>query len=148
MAIAIPEVPTPDPSLNTRSSISFLISSDISQSPPRLSVASAGVTEPASATLPLSSASTHAIASCGMVGGLELHTTVMPFIIRGIGLLGVNSSGCRYPLREQLWQKLANEWKPSALQQIGQSETDLNGLPQVFDRMLAGQSFGRCLVVY
>lgn len=86
------------------------------------------------------------IASCGMAGGMELHTTVMPFIIRGIGLLGINSAGCRYTLRETLWDKLASTWKPPALDLIQQRETDLQGLPKIFEIMLKGQSFGRTLV--
>ena len=58
------------------------------------------------------------IASCGMAGGIGLQTTVMPFIIRGIGLLGINSAGCPYPLREKIWKRLATDWKPRHLDLI------------------------------
>ena len=86
------------------------------------------------------------IASCGMAGGIELHTTVMPFIIRGIGLLGINSAGCPYRIREELWGRLASDLKPASLERIITDETDLAGLPDVFDRMLAGKSLGRTIV--
>ncbi len=86
------------------------------------------------------------IASCGMAGGMELHTTVMPFIIRGIGLLGINSAGCPYPMRRKIWNRLASDLKPPMLEQIATSEVTLDQLTPVFESMLAGQSRGRCLV--
>lgn len=86
------------------------------------------------------------ISACGMAGGLDVTTTVMPFIIRGIGLLGINSSGCPYGIRARLWERLAGELKPTHLDRIVTREVGLAGLPDVFDTMLAGQSFGRTLV--
>ena len=86
------------------------------------------------------------IASCGMAAGIGLNTTVMPFIIRGIGLLGINSSGCPYPIREAIWQKLAGDWKPRHLDSIAADAVTLEGLPTVFERMLAGGARGRVLV--
>jgi acrylyl-CoA reductase (NADPH) len=86
------------------------------------------------------------IASCGMAGGIGLNTTVMPFIIRGITLLGINSAGCPYEIREQLWQKLAGEWKPRHLEAIATASTSLEELPQAFDRLLAGGGHGRTIV--
>ncbi len=86
------------------------------------------------------------IASCGMAGGIGLHTTVMPFIIRGISLLGINSSGCPYPLRRELWQRLATDWKPDKLDRIITEVSPLDGLNTVFERLLAGGGHGRTLV--
>lgn len=86
------------------------------------------------------------IASCGMAGGMELHTTVMPFIIRGIGLLGINSAGCPYPMRRKIWNRLASDLKPPLLEEILDREVSLEELTPVFESMLAGQSRGRCLV--
>lgn len=86
------------------------------------------------------------IASCGNAGGIELHTTVMPFIIRGVSLLGVNSAGCPMELREELWRRLSAEWKPKHLEDIAQREITLEELPETFDRMLGDESFGRTLV--
>ena len=50
------------------------------------------------------------IASCGMAGGIGLQTTVMPFIIRGVSLIGISSANCPYAIREQVWKKLAPAW--------------------------------------
>lgn len=86
------------------------------------------------------------IASCGMASGIGLNTTVMPFIIRGIGLLGINSAGCAYPIREEIWQRLAADWKPSHLDSIATETVSMDGLPPVFERMLSGGARGRVLV--
>jgi acrylyl-CoA reductase (NADPH) len=86
------------------------------------------------------------IASCGLAGGVELHSTVMPFIIRGISLIGINSSGCAYDLRQQLWQRLATDWKPVQLDSIITREVQLEHLDDVFSDMLAGKSLGRTVV--
>lgn len=86
------------------------------------------------------------IASCGLAGGIELHTTVMPFIIRGIGLLGINSAGCPYPIRKEMWSRLADDLKPPHLDKIITREVTLDELPAVFDQMLEGDSFGRTTV--
>jgi acrylyl-CoA reductase (NADPH) len=86
------------------------------------------------------------IASCGLVQGQELHTTVMPFIIRGVSLLGIASAGTPRHVRDAVWTKLAGEWRPAHLERICTRETTLEGLPAVFDTMLAGGSFGRTLV--
>ena len=86
------------------------------------------------------------IASCGLAGGIELHSTVMPFIIRGISLLGINSAGCPYEIRKRMWDRLASDLKPPHLDQITTREATLEELPDVFDQMLAGDSFGRTTV--
>ncbi|MCB1642211.1 MAG: acryloyl-CoA reductase, partial [Xanthomonadales bacterium] len=86
------------------------------------------------------------IASCGLAGGTELHTTVMPFIIRGVSLLGINSAQTPYPIRAELWQHLGSDWKPKHLQQIVTNEVGLDELSSVFEQILSGQSFGRTLV--
>lgn len=86
------------------------------------------------------------VAVCGNAGGIELSSTVMPLIIRGVSVLGIASAGTARDLRELLWQRLANEWKPRHLERIVTREVSLEELPQVFDAMLAGASFGRTLV--
>lgn len=86
------------------------------------------------------------IASCGLAGGHELHTTVMPFIIRGISLLGINSANTPYALRAQLWQRLASDWKPQHLSQIATQEISLDQLKDAFERLLAGGALGRTVV--
>lgn len=86
------------------------------------------------------------IASCGLAGGHDLATTVMPFIIRGVSLLGIASSGTARPMRERVWERLAGDWKPALLDTICTREITLDQLPDVFDGMLAGGSLGRTLV--
>jgi acrylyl-CoA reductase (NADPH) len=86
------------------------------------------------------------IASCGLAGGPGLSTTVMPFIIRGVSLLGIASAGTARRQREQVWERLAGPWKPAHLDAICTLETGLDGLAEVFPAMLAGRSFGRTVV--
>lgn len=86
------------------------------------------------------------IASCGLAGGIGLTTTVMPFIIRGLSLLGIASSGTGRPHRDAVWQHLASDWKPAHLDSICTREIELPQLPDVFGHMLEGGSFGRTLV--
>lgn len=86
------------------------------------------------------------VASCGLAGSPALDATVMPFIIRGVSLLGIASAGTARDLRERVWQRLASDCKPTALDAICTREIALQGLPEVFATMLAGGSFGRTLV--
>lgn len=86
------------------------------------------------------------IASCGLAGGIDLHTTVMPFIIRGVSLIGINSSGTPYPIRSDLWQRLAQEWRPRHLDKIISREIGLEELPSAFENLMAGGAFGRTVV--
>ncbi len=86
------------------------------------------------------------VASAGLVASHELPTTVMPFIIRGVSLLGVASAGTARDVRDAIWRHLADDWKPAHLDAICQQEITLDGLPAVFRSMLSGQSFGRTVV--
>ena len=86
------------------------------------------------------------IASCGLAASHELQTTVMPFIIRGVSLLGIASAGTARNIRDDVWQHLASDWKPTHLEKIATREVGLDDLPGVFDTMLAGGSFGRTVV--
>ncbi len=86
------------------------------------------------------------VASAGLAATADLPTTVMPFIIRGVSLLGVASAGTARDLREQVWERLASDWKPAHLEAICTREVTLAELPQVFAGMLAGGSLGRTLV--
>ena len=87
------------------------------------------------------------VATAGLAASPELHATVMPFIIRGVSLLGVASAGTARDIREEVWRRLAGDWKPAHLDRICTREARMEDLPQVFDTMLAGGSFGRTLVV-
>lgn len=86
------------------------------------------------------------IAACGLAGGHALQTTVMPFIIRGVSILGIASAGTARAQREQVWERLAGPWKPAHLDAICTREVALDELPGVFPTMLAGGSFGRTVV--
>lgn len=86
------------------------------------------------------------VAICGNAGGIELHGTVMPFIIRGASLLGIASAGTARDLRDDIWGRLASEWRPAHLERIATREIGLDELPGTFARMLAGDSFGRTVV--
>ena len=86
------------------------------------------------------------VASAGLAASHELDATVMPFIIRGVSLLGVASAGTARDLRDAVWQHLASDWKPAHLDRICTREVGLAQLPDVFPTMLAGGSVGRTLV--
>ena len=86
------------------------------------------------------------IASIGLAGGVELETTVMPFILRGIALLGCCGVDTPIPLRKQLWRRLAGDWGLPHPESVHSETVGLDGLTTVFERMLAGQTHGRVLV--
>ncbi len=86
------------------------------------------------------------IAICGNAGGIELATTVMPFIIRGVSLLGIASAGTARSIRDDIWQYLADDWKPRNLDKIATNECVFDELELIFAQMLNGKSFGRTLV--
>lgn len=86
------------------------------------------------------------VASAGLAATHDLPTTVMPFIIRGVSLLGVASAGTARDIRDEIWRRLATDWKPAHLSTICTREATLQQLPEVFERMLAGGSHGRTLV--
>lgn len=85
------------------------------------------------------------IASFGNAGGIELHTTVLPFILRGVRLIGVDSAATPMPLRQAVWARLADDLKPAHLADIASTIT-LDELPSAFDKMLKQQSRGRTVV--
>ncbi|TDK22502.1 acryloyl-CoA reductase [Luteimonas aestuarii] len=86
------------------------------------------------------------VASAGLAASHELPATVMPFIIRGVSLLGVASAGTARDLRDEVWRRLASDWKPRHLGRICTREASLAELPDVFGTLLAGGGFGRTLV--
>lgn len=85
------------------------------------------------------------VACCGNANSYELNTTVFPFILNGINLLGIETATWPMESRRMLWNKLANEWKPQALHQIS-TIVPLDDLPSQIDRMLQGKSTGRIVV--
>ena len=88
-----------------------------------------------------------AIASFGNAGGVELHTTVFPFILRGVKLLGVDSAAAAMPLRKQIWQRLAGELRIQPLEQIAR-RIAFAELPETCAKMVSGGSHGRSVVEF
>ena len=86
------------------------------------------------------------VASAGLAASSALDATVMPFIIRGVSLLGIASAGTERSIRDAVWARLASDWKPAHLERICTREVTLEGLEGVFKAMLAGGSMGRTLV--
>jgi acrylyl-CoA reductase (NADPH) len=84
------------------------------------------------------------IASTGLAGGTELHTTVMPFILRGVSLLGIDSAMCPMDLRRHVWRRLATDMKPR-LTAIART-IHLEDLPEAFATLLQGRARGRFVV--
>jgi acrylyl-CoA reductase (NADPH) len=85
------------------------------------------------------------IASFGNAGGIELVTTVLPFILRGVRLIGVDSATTPMPLRNRVWQRLASDLKPTHLKQIAYT-IRLEDLTAQFDKTVKGQARGRAVV--
>jgi NADPH2:quinone reductase len=85
------------------------------------------------------------IASSGLTGGIELHMTVIPFILRGVNLLGIDSVMCPMPLRLEVWRRLATDMKPKTLASITR-QIELAGLPDAFATLAAGNARGRFVV--
>ncbi|HTS53129.1 MAG TPA: oxidoreductase [Burkholderiales bacterium] len=86
-----------------------------------------------------------ALASVGLAASHTLSTTVMPFILRGVSLLGVDSVNTPMALRQKVWQRLASDLKPRHLSDICATVT-LEQLPAVFDKILRAQVRGRTVV--
>jgi acrylyl-CoA reductase (NADPH) len=86
------------------------------------------------------------IAVCGMAGGIGLHATNLPMILRGVSLIGISSNNAPYDLREILWDRLANEWRPQHLESIINNEVSLGNLGEAFDVLMKGEALGRTVV--
>lgn len=84
------------------------------------------------------------LALCGNAGGIKLTTTVLPFILRGVNLLGIDSVEASMNQRQKLWQKMADEW--TLLADISVQEITLEQVPAVADALLAGKHIGRTIV--
>ena len=86
------------------------------------------------------------ISVCGMAGGIGLHATNLPMILRGVSLIGISSSNTPYDIREILWDRLAKQWRPRHLDSIINSEVSLDNLGGAFDLLMKGNSLGRTVV--
>jgi acrylyl-CoA reductase (NADPH) len=85
------------------------------------------------------------VAACGLAGGAKLEATVIPFLLRGVNLLGIDSVMCPKPRREQAWARLARDL-PLALLESMITEAKLEDLPRLAGEILAGKVRGRVVV--
>jgi acrylyl-CoA reductase (NADPH) len=86
------------------------------------------------------------IASIGLVAGAELHTTVMPFILRGVNLLGINSVANSREVRLKIWDRLASDLRPRDLKLICPRSISFSQLPHALSEFLGTERRGRTLV--
>ncbi len=85
------------------------------------------------------------VTTCGSVSGTELNMSVFPFILRGISLIGVSAQNYPMELRAKLWEKIADEWKPTNLMNI-YNEITLHELPDAISQILKGGLKGRTVI--
>jgi acrylyl-CoA reductase (NADPH) len=86
------------------------------------------------------------IASIGLAGSPKLETTVLPFILRGVNLLGINSVATPRDVRLAVWERIATDLKPAQLGRIAQRIVDFDDLPAQFPAYLQGGVIGRTVV--
>ena len=85
------------------------------------------------------------VTACGLVGGIDLPTTVFPFILRGVTLCGIDTGWTRREKRLEIWRRLASEWKPEGLAELSQT-VELPHVDAPVKRILAGEIVGRTVV--
>jgi len=86
-----------------------------------------------------------AIASIGLASSFKLNTTVMPFILRGVSLLGIDSVNAEMTIRQRVWERLASDMKPQHINQIV-SQIEFDELPSVFAKVMKSEMKGRAVV--
>lgn len=85
------------------------------------------------------------VASCGNITSGMLNTSIYPFILRGVSLLGIDSVQTNMETRERIWTSLADEWKPENLE-INIEEIKLAAVPEKIQQILKGTHIGRSIV--
>ena len=86
-----------------------------------------------------------AVTCCGLVASTELHTTIYPFILRGVTLMGIDSAKCPMEMRLKIWEKLGDDWKVDCLDTI-KHECSLDELDYEIELILDGKQRGRAVV--
>lgn len=86
------------------------------------------------------------VATCGLTGGFAISTTVLPFILRGVNLLGIDSVQCPPELRAKVWKRLGADLKPKNMAESITNEISLEEIPSVAGPILAGAVRGRTIV--
>jgi putative YhdH/YhfP family quinone oxidoreductase len=85
------------------------------------------------------------VASIGLAASSGLETTVMPFILRGVSLLGIDSGYAPMPIRREVWRRLATDMRPADLSHVART-IPFRDLPGAFDDFIAGRVRGRLVV--
>jgi len=96
-------------------------------------------------TILRSTAHSGCVAACGLAASSALPITVFPFILRAVTLSGIDAAWGSIPLRHEIWQRLAAQWKPPQLATMAHF-IDLAELPKYVDDILAGRITGRVVV--
>lgn len=86
------------------------------------------------------------VAACGNTGGPNFSTTVFPFILRGVNLLGIDSVNCPMELRRQIWEHLASDYRPEHLLDLIGHEAPFMELPHALATILRGGVRGRTII--
>jgi acrylyl-CoA reductase (NADPH) len=86
------------------------------------------------------------VAASGLTGGTSLETTVFPFILRAVSLLGVDSVNTPSDVRLAVWDRLANDLRPNGLDESITREIALDDVDKFLDDVLAGKGVGRTVV--
>ncbi|MFC9359242.1 acryloyl-CoA reductase [Rhodococcus sp. NPDC057014] len=87
-----------------------------------------------------------AVAASGNTGGVPVPTTVFPFILRSVSLLGIDSVQCPIERRREVWARLADDLRPPLLDDLATDVVELSGVPEALERILSGGNRGRTLV--
>jgi acrylyl-CoA reductase (NADPH) len=87
-----------------------------------------------------------AVAVSGLTGGTDLHTTVFPFILRAVSVFGIDSVGTPIDRRRAVWERLAGDLRPPALDDEITREVRLEDVDGLLDDVLAGRARGRTVV--
>jgi acrylyl-CoA reductase (NADPH) len=85
------------------------------------------------------------VTACGLVGGTDLALSVYPFILRGVTLAGITSSGCPRSARIEIWKKLAGPWRLGALDAVT-TEINLDQVADLVPKILKGEIVGRTVI--
>lgn len=85
------------------------------------------------------------VAACGNAGGIKFNSTVIPFLLRGIKLLGIDSAMCPIDQRKLAWERLSNDLASGALDTLT-NIVPLDELPELADKILRGETVGRVVV--
>lgn len=85
------------------------------------------------------------VASIGLAAATELRTTVMPFVLRGVSLIGIDSAYAGFAVRERVWGRLASDLHPRHLA-ANTRVVEFADLPAVFDELMSGRASGRIVV--